>query len=241
MDVGRTFDTTGLSSVAARSRSTAQTSRMIWSTLLGGRGQNEVILSYERLLDTCRPNGAFPLIQVVADSGILLAGSNPVCPTTAVAQNALEITEDLTIGTGRHLATFGVHGELFHFRDPLVQVSAGRWLFSSLDSLARGLANHYDRGLGSSARPPGADFRVFGLGLYAQDRWAPTSRLTLTGGLRLDVPFLLDAAMTNQRLVASALGTDTGRLPSGNVLWSPRLGVNYDLSGDGNAVLPGGI
>jgi len=41
--------------------------------------------------------------------------------------------------------------------------------------------------------------------------------------------------------MASPLGIDTGRLPSGNVLWSPRLGVNYDLSGDGNALLRGGI
>ena len=241
VDTGRTYGSYALSSVAGRSSSTAETSRLIWSALVGGRAQNELILSYEHLRDSCRPNAAFPLVQVAADSGTLIAGPNSVCPTTAVDQNALEITENLTIGAGRHLLTIGSHGELFHFRDPLVQVSAGRWLFSSLDLLARGVANHYDRGLGSSARPPGADFRVFGLGLYAQDRWAPTSRLTLTGGLRLDVPFLLDAAMTNQRLVASALGTDTGRLPSGNVLWSPRLGVNYDLSGDGDAFLRGGI
>jgi len=238
MDVGRTFDTTALSSAAARSRSTAQTSRLIWSTPLGGRGQNEVILSYERLLDTCRPNGAFPLIQVVADSGILLAGSNTVCPTTAVDQNALEITENLTIGTGRHLATLGVHGELFHFRDPLVQVSAGRWSFSSLDSLSQGIANHYDRGLPGPT--PGADFHAVGLGVYAQDRWAATPRLTLTVGLRLDVPFLPDAAFTNDSML-SRLRVDTGRLPTGNALWSPRLGLNYDLTGDGAAFLRGGI
>src|SRR5256886_13405049 len=34
---------------------------------------------------------------------------------------------------------------LFRSRDPVVQVSAGRWLFSNLDSLASGLANHYDQ------------------------------------------------------------------------------------------------
>lgn len=240
IDTGRTFGIYALSSVAGRSRSTAQTSRVIWSTLVGGRAQNELILSYEHLRDSCRPNATLPLIQVRVGSGTLMAGPNSVCPTTAVDQNALEITENLTIGAGSHLVTVGSHGELFHFHDPLVQVSAGRWIFDSLGALAQGVASHYDRGLGSSAQPSGADFHVFGLGLYAQDRWAPTSRLTLTGGLRLDVPFLPDAVATNQGLV-TALGFDTGRLPSGNVQWSPRVGVHYDLSGDGAAFLRGGI
>jgi hypothetical protein len=245
IDTGRANRIYALSSVAGRSLSTAQTSRLIWNTLVGGRAQNELILSRERLRDSCRPNGTLPFIQVAvdqvgADRGFLIAGPNSVCPTTAVDQNALELTENLTIGAGRHLVTLGSHGELLHFHDPLVQVSAGRWLFDSLDSLAGGLPSHYDRGLPSSPRAPGADFHAVAFGAYAQDRWAPTSRLTLTAGLRLDVPFLPDAVPTNPGLIA-ALGFDTGRLPSGNALWSPRLGVNYDLLGDGAAFLRGGI
>ncbi|HEV8509990.1 MAG TPA: TonB-dependent receptor [Gemmatimonadales bacterium] len=238
VDAGRTFDTTALSSVAGRSRSTAHTSRLIWTALVHGRAQNEVIVSYQRLLDTCRPNGAFPLIQVNADGGFLIAGSNSVCPTTAVNQTALELTNNLTISTGRHILTLGLHGELLHFRDPLVQVSAGRWFFPNLDSLSTGAASHYDRGLPGPS--PGADFHAIGLGVYAQDRWAPTPRLTVTVGLRTDIPFLPDAAFTNDSIL-SRLGRDTGRLPSGNLLWSPRLGVNYDLSGAGTAFLRGGI
>ena len=243
IDTGRTFGLYALSSVAGKSLSAAQTTRLNWSTLLGGRAQNELILSYERLRDSCQPNVSFPLIQVSQGLRTLIAGPNSVCPTTSVRQHVLEITENLTIGAGAHLVTIGSHGELFHFRDPLVQVSAGRWLFSNLDSLAAGLANHYDRGLGStdSTRPSGADFGVLGLGLYAQDRWALTSRLTLTAGLRFDVPFLLDATRTNVGLLASSLRIDTGRLPSGNALWSPRLGIHYDLRGDGSALLRGGI
>ena len=245
IDTGRANRIYALSSVTGRNLSTAHTSRLIWSTLVGGRAQNELILSHERLRDSCRPNGTLPFIQVAvdqvgADRGFLIAGPNPVCPSTAVDQNALELTENLTIGAGRHVVTIGSHGELLHFHDPLVQVSAGRWLFDSLDSLAGGLPSHYDRGLPSSPRAPGADFHVVALGGYAQDRWAPSSRLTLTAGLRLDVPFLPDAVATNPRMV-SALGFDTGRLPSGNALWSPRIGVNYDLSGDGAAFLRGGI
>jgi hypothetical protein len=238
MDVGRTFDTTGLSSVAGRSRSTAHTSRLIWTTLPSVRTQNEVILSYQHLLDTCQPNGPFPLIQVSADSGTAVAGANSVCPSTAVNQNALRITENLTIGAGRHLLTFGSYAERLSFHDPLVQVSAGRWSFSSLDSLSQGIANHYDRGLPGPT--PGADFRAVGLGVYAQDRWAVTPRLTVAAGLRLDIPFLPDAGVTNDSAL-SRLDVDTGRLPSGTVLWSPRLGLNYDVTGNGVTFLRGGI
>jgi hypothetical protein len=240
MDVGVRTDTTGFSSVVGWSVSTARTSRLIWSTLVGSRAQSEAIMSYQHLRDGCEPNGILPRIQVGADGGSLVAGPNSVCPTTAVNQSALEITENLTFGAGKHLVTLGSHGELLHFRDPLVQASAGRWIFANLDSLEVGHASHYDRGLPSSPRPPGADFGTIMFGVYAQDRWAPTSRLTLTAGLRVDIPFLRDRVPTNAMLLA-ARGIDTGVLPSGNAEWSPRLSVNYDVSGDASAFLRGGI
>jgi hypothetical protein len=239
MDVGQRFDTTALSSVAGLSRSSARTSRLIWNALLGNRAQNEVIVSYARLFDSCRPNGVLPRIQVAVDSGFLIAGPNSVCPTTAVDQSAIEVTENLSLGLGGHVLTVGSHLGRFRFRDPLVQSSAGRWFFPSLDALAQGRASHYDRGLPSATRLPGADFHAIELGLYLQDRWAPSVRLTLTAGLRVDLPYLPDPVKTNAPLLAGR-GIDTGRLPSGHALWSPRLGATYDLGSDGASILRGG-
>ena len=239
MDVGRTFDSTAFSSVAGLSRSTAQTSRLIWSAVLRDRMQSELILSYQRIRDSCAPNADFPLIQVKAESGNLIAGPNSVCPTTDVAQNVVEMTGNLTIGAGTHLFTIGSHAEVMHFRDPLVQVSAGRWDFQSVDSLANRLPSHYDRGIPSADRPGGVEFGVIGIGAYAQDRWALTERLAITAGLRADVPLLSDAPATSA--VMAERGIDTGRLPSGEVQWSPRVGVNYDWRGDATAFLRGGI
>src|SRR3989449_7512567 len=104
IDTGRANNIYALSSVAGQSLSTAHTSRMIWTTPVGRRAQSELVLSYERLRDSCRPNATLPLIQVRVGTGTLMGGPNSVCPTMAVDQNALDITENLTIGAGRHVA-----------------------------------------------------------------------------------------------------------------------------------------
>ena len=75
-------------------------------------------------------------------------------------------------------------------------------------------------------------------GFYVQDQWTPTSRLTLTGGLRVDVPFFTTSPVQNPQLL-SALGIDNSLTPSGNATWSPRLGASYRL--DGLGYLRGGV
>ena len=77
------------------------------------------------------------------------------------------------------------------------------------------------------------------IGFYAQDQWLPTPRFTLTAGLRLDVPYV-PTAPTQHQTALRELGINTALTPSGNALWSPRIGVNYDVSGRGTTVLRGG-
>jgi hypothetical protein len=237
--VQRQFGTYRLSSVAEEDVSTEHSSRLLWTTLLAGRHPNELLVSYQRLRDPCQPNGGLPRIQVTADNGMLVAGPNLVCPTTDVAQEVLELTDNLTVSAGAHLITLGTHNELLHFRDPLLLGSAGTWVFSSLDKLDSAKARSYQIGLPGPERRV-VDFHVRQVGLYVQDRWTPTLRLTLTVGLRFDVPLLPDAARTNPTL-NDALGINTARLPSGNALWSPRLAAAYDLRGDGSTFVRGGI
>src|SRR5690606_23178241 len=50
----------------------------------------------------------------------------------------------------------------------------------------------------------------------------------------------IDNPATNEALLAE-LDVNTGTTPSGKVLWSPRLGFNYDISGTNETVVRGGI
>jgi hypothetical protein len=230
-----------LSSAGQNNPTTGNASRLIWASVVGGRWSSEFIGSYLDQRDGCVPNASFPLTVYSRNRGTpsVLAGSPVTCPST-FAQQALEITENLTAGFGAHVLTLGAHGELLHFNDQLLQTSAGLWSFEHLDSLASGQAYHYERSLPGPLRSGGLDFRARQISAYVQDRWAVRPGLTMTLGLRADVPILPDAIPTNQELKTS-LGIDTGRLPRSLVMWSPRLGVTYDLGSAGRTVLRGGV
>jgi hypothetical protein len=56
----------------------------------------------------------------------------------------------------------------------------------------------------------------------------------------MDLP-ILSRANRNQTVYNSALPIDTGHTPTGNPLWSPRLGFNWDVQGNADTIVRGGI
>jgi hypothetical protein len=73
--------------------------------------------------------------------------------------------------------------------------------------------------------------------LYGQDQWAVNDRLTVTAGLRADMPRFLDAPSQNDEMMAALAaaglpGVRTDATPKTRMLWSPRIGFNYDPLGD---------
>jgi len=230
----------GLSSVGEEDRTTAQTSRLIWRAQVNNRWSNELILSYEALRDDCLPNATFPRIVVLNGAGNqLVAGPNFFCPTDTVTQHAFEFTDNVTFALGRHVVTLGTHDELLHFHDAILQQSPGFWTFPSLDSLAAGRAQRYERSL-PGPLGAGVDFSVRQAGAYVQDSWSPSARLLVAMGVRLDVPFLPDRPATIAALTDS-FGVEPGSKPTGNALWSPRVSATYRPGGDDRTVLRGGI
>ena len=91
-----------------------------------------------------------------------------------------------------------------------------------------------------------ADFNVTQVGFYGEDRFSPLPNLTVNAGLRMDVPSL-PAPAENPALDTIAFpslggGTvHTSSTPSGNILWSPRLGFNYDVNGRQETIVRGGV
>ena len=230
----------GLGSTASENTTTENALRLTWRGLFGRRWSNELSLGYVKYQNE-DPSINRAVITVAADNGVMVAhpwnaGGYPF----TMGGSTFEFTDNVTVGLGRHVVTFGTHNELLQFQDNSALASGGEWEFGSLDSLARGQPSTYTRTLPGPLPLPGheVNFRASQLGLYGQDQWAITRHVMLTFGLRVDVPFLPDAGAVNPAL-RDSLGLETGPLPGGNPLWSPRLGLNYDLGGRGMTFLRG--
>jgi carboxypeptidase family protein/TonB-dependent receptor-like protein len=219
------------------------TLRAKFTTLLG-KANLEVLGGYQTVRDANEIPVAAPLLLIEGDvsGNYIAAGPERFnAQGNELDQDVKEITANLTFGLGRnHQITVGTHNEFFDFRNLFAANRFGTWTFGDADSLEDGLAKRYERLL--EAREGGftARFAVQQLGAYIQDAWRPTDRLTLTAGLRYDVPFS-DKPVENPLPELVALGVHTGQFPSGNGLWSPRLGFNWDPRGTGNTILRGGV
>jgi outer membrane receptor protein involved in Fe transport len=257
--------------------SKTNSTRLLMNTNFGGRFTNELILGYSSVRDKRVLPNNIPRIVVngdrcynlgytdttlTAESGtvncrtILAGGAERSSMANFLNQDIFEVTDNLTFPMGQHLITLGTHNEFFKFDNMFLQNAYGTWWFRDNAALAAGTPYQYQAAL--LLRPNGGEaiFKVTQLGIYAQDRWTPTPRLTLTAGLRYDRPSLpspshnvrLDSIFYVARGGAAATfdsanavgGINTSKL-SLKGLFSPRAGFNYDLSGNGSSVLRGGV
>ena len=229
-----------LTSNGTRIPGSINATRLTWTTARGGRLANELNVAYLRVRERCESPVRFPELQVLADSASLVAGATGFCTGNFSNQNVWELTDNLSWYHGTHQLTFGTHTELIRTQRADVAQPLGHWEFSSLDALQAGLPEAYFRTLTNPLQPdgPARDLDINQLGFYVQDQWTATPKLTLTAGIRMDVPFFTSSPVGNP-LLRSELGIDNTRTPAGHPLWAPRLGFSYDLRGRG--FLRGGV
>ncbi|MGH7513922.1 MAG: TonB-dependent receptor [Gemmatimonadales bacterium] len=233
-----------LSSMTFARPSTVNATRLAWTISGTGGLSNELTVARLGERESCRPAVAYPELIVTVGETSLAAGARNSCATRFANQTVWELTDNASWSVGAHHLTVGTHDELIHLdgvRRP--GVAAGRWFFDSLDFLEQGQASGYVRDIAGPSTTVGSvdAFGVRQVGLYVQDQWTPVAGLTLTGGLRFDVPYPPTTPGPNAALAAGPLGINTAVTPSGNLLWSPRLGFNYDVGSRGKTFLRGGV
>ena len=105
---------------------------------------------------------------------------------------------------------------------------------TALQAYGLGLPGDFIQGIGNSNRP----FNVPSLGLFAQDSWKLSPRLTLNYGLRYDIQWTPTfAAGTPLNAAAEPALNVVEGVPVSSKNFAPRLGVAWDPTGSGKTAI----
>lgn len=222
---------------------------------ISNKMSNKVQIGYNRLRDfRSSPGGLFPLVDIANGAGATFTsfGYEPFTAFNQLNTDTWQFNDIFTLFSGKHTWTFGTQNTFNKFRNGFAPNYYGAYQFASLtdfyNSVNNGTANALRYELRYSARKNGefpyADVSTTQLGFFAQDKWQPTNKLTLTMGLRADLPIFKQNFIANTNADAltyrNGLKIETGKAPNMAVLISPRVGFNWDVKGDKTLQLRGG-
>lgn len=227
------------------------------NSIFSNRASNEARLAYTRVRDNRDPQGdPFPQVSVTLQrvnnvNRVARAGGETFSNANELDQDVVEFTNNFTYFAGAHTLTAGTSNQFYAFRNLFIRELYGAYTFAAtgsgasartaLQNLIAGNPTAYQRSYSLTGDPrQAAEFSSYQLGAYLQDEWRAARGLVVTAGVRLDVPFFPDEPANNATFAAAFPGRSTSEVPSGNLLVSPRLGVNYDVLGDRSLQLRGG-
>ena len=217
---------------------------------------NKLQFGYNQLRDfRSSPGGVFPLVDIENGQGASFTsfGYEPFTAFNTLNTDTWQLNDIVTLNKGSHTITFGTQNTYNKFRNGFAPNYYGAYRFANLDSfynavnLGRLNATRYE--LRYSARKGGefpyADIAAFQLGFFAQDKWNVSNNFVLTAGIRADIPIFKQNFIANTNADAltyrNGIKIKTGEAPKTSILWSPRIGFNWDVNGSKNTQVRGGV
>ena len=205
----------------------------------------------------------------IGDNGVTYttAGHEPFSIHNILDQDVFQFTNNLSYFSGNHVFTVGVNYERYNFfnsfnifrhgvfflPDELFDIGfiLGGTTFDSVDEfLAETDPDSAIAFLAAIGSGPfkGEDIEVGQFAVYVQDEFQMTDALKLTYGLRVDIPQYYTTPIANPYSTGLSLldendqpeTVDQANLPGADPLFSPRIGFNWDASGDRSLQLRGG-
>jgi hypothetical protein len=237
------------------------------NSVFGNSMSNSLRVNYSSS-DESRPQDfqLFPFVDILQGGTAYISfGAEPFTPNNELRYNQFEVKNDFTKFTTKHELTIGGRIERYNSDNVFFNCcKQGAWVYNSLEdfytdaraSLANPnattspVSSRYQvrymnlPGLDKPSQPLHSNYG----GMYAQDVWRPRTNLSVTMGLRFDVPLFENTAYNNPNANAltfrdeegQPVQYDSGQMPGANILWSPRFGFNYDVAGDQKTQIRGG-
>jgi hypothetical protein len=236
-----------------------------WNSILSNTMSNNLIVGYSYSDESRGDVGTlFPFVDILNAGTVYTSfGSEPFTPNNELRYWSYQVQDNFTWDYGDgHLLTFGFAGEKYHSENVFFPGKQSVYIYNSLADFYTD-ANAYLNGTPSTAQParfqvrynnipgqvkPVQPLDVYYWGAYVQDEWQATKDLKLTLGLRFDIPSFgatgFDNAvadtMTFMDENGAAVKYNSAKLPDSKILFSPRLGFNWDVFGDRSTQVRGG-
>src|SRR3989454_10206804 len=230
-----------------------------WNSQFSSNMSNTLTAGYTSSDESRRNNGPpwFPEVEILKEGNPYTTfGFEPFTPDNQLRYHSYQLQDNYTIYLPKHSLTFGVSVEKYHSTNVFFPGAQSIYVYDSLADFytdANGYLANPNRTVspvtlhrfqvGYSNIPgqsePVQPLDVLYSGVYAQDEWRPIPNLTLTGGLRIDVPKFKNPAydnpvadtMTFRAASGAPVHYNSGSPPGVNLLFSPRPSLHYDVRG----------
>ncbi|MDT0538497.1 carboxypeptidase regulatory-like domain-containing protein [Croceitalea sp. P059] len=251
--------------------STTNSTALELNSRFGNKFSNNLIVGYTSVRDDRDPSGdPFPTVDIQDGDGTISFGSEPFSTANLLNTDYLTITNNFEIYAGRHTVTLGATAEFatvknlffaFNFGDYTFEDQFdddGNLLSSGLNQFLTGqVSDVYQHGyslvgdgtVGDESNGS-ADFKTFQAGFYVQDDFQMTDNFKVSFGARIDIPSWEDGTVnddfnTTTIPLLEAAGKDLQGAQVGQgvgtAVFAPRLGFNWDVNGERNTQIRGGL
>ena len=229
-----------------------------WSSNIGSKFANNLIIGYTRVRDDRSPSGdPFPTVDIRDGTGNIQFGSEPFSTANLLNTDIWTLTDNFEIYKGNHTLIIGTHNEYSDVKNLFFAFNYGNYRYNSLDDWYDDKANIYQRGYSlisnnvGDASDGAAEFSVFQAGLYFMDEVQLTDDFKMTIGIRFDMPIWSDGRENvdfNTRTIPileaagkNLAGAKVGQAISSTVHVSPRVGFNWNVNGEYKTQIRGGF
>ena len=192
----------------------------------------------------------FPFVDIIKDDAVYASFGTELFSYNNLRQvKTWNITDELKHDLGINSFTLGLSYETNHVRNGFMRQGTGYYAFNSWDDFVNGSNPAYYSITFSNApgyKPMLSGFKFEQYSLYFQDEVKINDRFNITSGLRFDLPTypaLPDALQTHPMILGLDFNGNhynTAVMPKQHIMFSPRIGFNYDVTGDRKIVVRGG-
>lgn len=213
-----------------------------------GKMSNQVLATFTKIADERASDSApFPMIDILKDGDMFMtAGYELYTYNNAVANKVWTLTDNFSWNLDKHAITAGLSYEHQYVSNSFMSFGLGYYRYNSLEDFKNGAAPALyalTYGYGGNDKPK-AELSFGQYSAYLQDVWNISRNVKLTAGLRIDIPTYLNDLQENKEVSAlkftDGATINTGKWPGTKVLFSPRIGFNWDVLGDNRLRLRGG-